>query len=378
MDDENISFCAGVVGEKYLWCINNCDGGLYRINKQSFQVELLAPIADCREDCWPYVKATIYKNKIYFFPLFSNEKIIVYDNSTNEMKKISLMKPESNICYSVAIDKENVLFFPRNSTDKIVYFNMSSGQLRYTSKVKLNFHNNTVFANGKFWIPIYNSNKLVEFDAETGVFKIHYVGQYNLMAIAFDGNLFWLSILNENKVISWSQKTGEIKVYEKKESIGEVETYYIPIVCTSNRVLLLSRCEMDINIVDQESGEIKKALEMPQDFCLLPNRWGYFYAEYQLVGDEIWVFPVWGNRLLIINTLTMEIRGHVLLIPSLKLLYKKYFVNRSAIYTEEKFDLVEYNKLLKFCDSPSEYNRSTNKMDCGNTIYEYVRDSIKI
>lgn len=372
MNDQIMSFNAGIIAENYLWCINNCDGGLYRVDTQGFKIELVAAVTDFKNDFLPYIKATIYKNKVYFFPLFSNGKIILCDIYRNEIEKLPLMDLEKKILYSVSINKSRVLFFPRNSKDKIVYFDMERNKTSYYTNIKLGYHINSVVVNEKNWIPIFNTNKLIEFDTETGTSKTHYISHYKLGAVAFDGELFWLSAANQYKVISWNYKTGEINEYKRKGT-SEKNNVYVTIICANNKIFLLPGYGRNIEMVDKELGVIKKTFNMPEDFCLLPDRWGHAFLEYYLLGDEIWIYPAMGNMLLIIDTLSLDICGYTLLVPSLELLYKKYFIDRSLIYSEENFGLVDYNKFLESADLFHVHKKNIISINYGSIIYQYIK-----
>lgn len=137
-DDYILPISNGILYEGRLWFIGLNDNGIYCMDMETFQAELVQKIpwedASCKRQ--QYGKIVQYKNKILLVPWLASQ-IVIFDMKTKELRyveyKIEMCGLRS--CYFFdGVLKDNKVFLAPFSSERIVCVNMDSEIVEYVSE----------------------------------------------------------------------------------------------------------------------------------------------------------------------------------------------------------------------------------------------------
>lgn len=384
MDFESMSFIAGFVDSEYLWAINDQDGGLYRISRITFNLELMLEV---KEKSF-YYHAIGRNGKIFFFPQLLNDDILVYDTITNSLEKIKLQetrlktsaafKSKYYECIVLEIKKDGVVWlFPHWGQNAAIKFNIFENSVEFIDQwisLSAKSHIDAIdvcTGYGKIWFPSFASSILIEFDPITMKIKKNILQGYKLRTISFDGTDFWLSLTNSADVVSWN---AEKKTLVRYKNNGKSKTLrFGSIICIDNRVILLPVNNIQLYLVDKENQCIIPLNNMPKNFKIYPNHQCVYYWGYQIIGNNLWIFPACGNQLLILDTITWKLTGIELKIQDFKLLYKQYLETQEILIERRNYDLFTLQGLCKILKPMDHKCEKEGMTDSGKNILNYIK-----
>ena len=231
---------AGIYDEGiFVWFIDVYNT-LYRHNKQSKETEYIGIFGHN----WGNYKIAMNNKKLYFAPLYKNNKISAFDMEKKCFEQMSFKddckydrKFRNVVCF------KSFIYFIPDEFPAIMRLNTNTGETEYFSQwlddvSKLPIFNlqegwkNIIFwescvVNEEIAIVIKGINAVMFFNMETGNYEIKSVGgkseQY--FDICFDGQNYYLSSLYENYIVKWnrlSYRISKIKIpsFSRRESTG--------------------------------------------------------------------------------------------------------------------------------------------------------------
>ena len=307
-----ITFLAGVVVDNYIYCSNWLSNGLYRINIEGGQSELLNVFIEEKNISNLHSDAFLYKDDIWFIPSKA-EKIACFNISQNSIEYFDL--PNQG---RVILDKSG------NYT-----FKFSSYQVK-----------NTEFC----WLVPVGYNLLLKLDMKRKEIKnIHGLPPEIKWS---DGTInFYSGYLKENYIYMCPYESSVgIKINTKNDTIqpwGEDiggKRYRLIIPFKSKNICIAQNVGSDISVFDAEMKEEK--IEVDGNNCL-----NNFYLSYWYENDELIIFPFIGNAEIHIKINSMQ----AYTVPIRQEKEKKnYFVQRILEVNGERFLVSDRsNEILK-------------------------------
>lgn len=385
--------------DEYFWGINEVFGGLFKISREGYQVQYVAPLLLGKENLkLKVLKAVNHHSSIVYFPWNSNQKIIIYDKKNNQTGYINFPKKLKNCIQFCDIVERNGKFylFPQWEAAPLLILDPCTWEFNvlykwkdliaaHTSKLKRkNFRIRVVLIDHTVWLSFVKTPLLLEVNLDSLAVKEHSFEKIcNIGAIAFDGSYLWLAGSNEYKVICWDPKTGEINCYINKDQVYDgILMAYSQIICLNSAVILLPSSSKAISFVDKEQEEIRQIDSLPEGFQILKNRTEeFFYWGKRIIDNQLIVFPASGNMLLEINPERLEIVGHKLILEqsAIKELILQYYYKISGKQAETenlRDNIYSLDTLCYLITSKQEEKPEViENRNIGSIIFSYIKDS---
>ena len=343
--------------ETYVWFINSFNI-LYKYNKQSKETEFVGVIAG--QNNWENIGIAANNKKLYFAPLYKNDKISIFDMVQEKIEQIGF----KDYCqydrkFKNAISFKNFVYFIPQEFPAIMRLNTDTNDIEYfsqwvegLSKLKISILHEG-WKNAKFFnfcvvdeeiaMMVNGANAVMFFNMETCNHEIKVIGekpeQYN--NICFDGQNYYLTPLYKDYIVKWNRQSSEISKikissFSRKEGIG-------------------------VNF------------------------------SIQYLNEYVWLFPHFANNAYKINIKTNEIAELPELVEhfedkNLPWYYNRIFASKNTIYaaTQNK-GFVEYNtntSKLNFIKPAAEAsqllwllnNNKTAVQNAGKRIWEHLKE----
>ncbi len=178
-------------------------------------------------------KALFHRDKIIFIPEFYSNKVHIYDCTTNEITPI-IIPADLNRLYWVSdgfIVENDLWLIPGNFEEKIYKINLQSFQVEPLFSFKeyasgengIQAFQKNAFLNGRFYMPIVLTDKIIVYDLKSGTIEILETG-YEKIVRAYCINDSILFATRNSKVIAYKNNNFiEQKITDPviKDGIGE-------------------------------------------------------------------------------------------------------------------------------------------------------------
>jgi len=212
--DMSIKFSCGLVIGNELWVSAEDHNGVYRIDLETNKVQYVTNFAkEHLYGCGLYHNILQYENKLVFIP-WKAQYIAIYDIKNGKMDYVLPTYEHGEVVdnlpkYSAAVKYEDCIYmFP--SRVNAVKLSMRSYELEHLDAFTkdLEGYGTTYGTTGmgyqcgnKMWIPLINTNGIVEFDLQNGDYKKHFVKKSVEGFLDITGEGDWLYVLNRIGVV---------------------------------------------------------------------------------------------------------------------------------------------------------------------------------
>lgn len=217
-----------------------------------------------------YISALERDGKIYLSPYDATEAVC-YDINNNKVEILN-QKNNINVTSWALVEYNDYFFFVLNYHDAILQYNI----------------------------------KTKEWTMHTNVFKdtIHTEPNIpNMWSHTVYKELLWITAINSNKILQFNMNTGKIKALQ----IGSGKENYSAITCDDKYLYIAENHSGNIFYINQENGD-KGIYKMPEGFSILEKNGSVSIAHLKLINmrNYIITIPYKGNSMVKINKKTGE------------------------------------------------------------------------
>jgi hypothetical protein len=225
----------------YIWFINVYNT-LYKYNKQSKEIEYAGVITG--QNNWGNTEIAANNKKLYFTPLYKNDKISFFDMAQKSFKQIDFKDDcEYDRKFKSTVSFKNFVYFIPQEFPAIMRLNTDTNDIEYfsqwvegLSKLQISILQEA-WKNAKFFsfcivdeeiaMTVNGANAVMFFNMKTCNYEINVIGekseQYN--HICFDGQNYYLTPLYKDYIVKWNRQSNEISKikipsFSRKEGIG--------------------------------------------------------------------------------------------------------------------------------------------------------------
>ena len=218
--------------DKQIWCTAFHDPYLYKIDVETRKIERVISILDENEQLDSFINIKIYKNYFIFVKSSSN-KLIFMDRENFKKEEysipasINLKLRFSQKFANLIIRGDNLYIFGFNYRG-IIKFSLLSKQFLiiddFLNKLQIrNFNEKLCIyhyleVKDKIFIPIMNSNAVLEFSIKDDSTTVHYVGDEKQRYIsgAWDGENIWLvpRDVKNGDIVKWNPQNNDVNTYK--------------------------------------------------------------------------------------------------------------------------------------------------------------------
>ena len=212
----NLKTFGGVFYEEHLWFSNNTFNGLFRMNLDSGNIELMDFFPNEKRDLVAaHKKCICYNGKLFFFPANANN-IHIYDISKQKFTVIPIDRDSWEYCGDAILVGEKIYIFMLytnqdvlvlNTQDlslhKIPSFRTAYRQITKNDKIKLFLCRCSEY-NGKIYTAFHGTDVVVSFDVKTEELIFFHTGIEDIFfCYVYDGKCW---------IITWH--TGDVYQYD--------------------------------------------------------------------------------------------------------------------------------------------------------------------
>lgn len=324
------------VEDDFIWFVADGYNTFCRMHIPTGYIEDIVKFDDFPVNSVPYSGFAKIQNQVIFAPL-NEQAICMYNLETKKISKVFFNNPLSWGNFNRAVSYKQYVFLIPLRYEAILRLDSDTGECKYYSEYmetlkpyQSSMHEEffgieTRCADNILLIPCLQINKILEFNMETEEFSFHDLpkGNYDCwQTIPVKNDEYWL--------IPW--KTSSIRKWNKKENTCEVYNNYPKNYKCMEEWFTGARCH----------------------FIKAVN-----------VGNEIILFPCFGNMILSLDTETGEIEEKNIHLPY------SFYERKSNFYLQQPefycAELYKYNKIIAF----SAYDRSL-------LIYDSAKDTLDI
>lgn len=202
-----------------------------------------------------YGKVTQLDNKLIFSPMAS-DFIMVFDYDSSEYKCFEINRKGINFFndkekfYSIQKYKNYIYIIGLGCT-AIIRFDILSGNQKVYNAWENEFNKSIcngdsifqesyITEKGKIIAPACYENKILEFDTDSGNWKIEEIPSYSggYSGICFDGQNYYLCSMTDNKIFKRKNNTNNWEIIELPKNIGINQVQYSGIEYTQNHIIV--------------------------------------------------------------------------------------------------------------------------------------------
>ena len=355
-----------------IWCTMFHDPYLYRIDLKSNELKEVVPILNENNELQSFINIGLHKNLFIFVQALTNE-LILMDRNTFVKQKYKIpseneIKARMNAKTANLLIHNDDLYIFGFDYIGIVKFNFSSKQFtiidKFLSELEIRNYNEVfclydyIKVDEKIFLPVANSNAVIELSLNNDSTTIHYVGneQQRYISGAWDGENIWLAprdVLNGD-IVKWNPTNNSVKQY-KNPLIDEKYKYkgsFDKALKIGNSIIILSSTGINNNIkINIDTEEIV----VFDDFSDCKFYLGNKYSCLHLEDDNL--FYIYDQNLFKYNFETEELKVTKLKFENmnqhvrdgLRFIFKPKYNGNSAIINEQQklnlHHLIEFLKL---------------------------------
>lgn len=269
-----------------------------------------------------------FENRLILAP-FNVQEICEYNLDTQVIKKTALREPLEWGNFRQSIVYKNYVFMIPYRYPAILRYDLRTGTCTYYKKcikelLKYRTSNRTELLGtccvrgNKFLAPTLVSNHILEFDMDSGGYKIYPIGpvEANYAGIIDDGHDYWLIPWTTTAIIRWNYMTGEVKEYKDYPDgfvcTGDLnggDSYMFGGAVYSNNVIWLFPCYANMILcLDVVTGQIQKA-ELNLPYQENTRKSGFYMQQNNYSGcfkyddQHVAALSTYDRSLLIIDTI---------------------------------------------------------------------------
>jgi hypothetical protein len=267
---------------------------LYRYDKKNKEMECMGIIP--AQNFWAYAGVAANNDKLYFAPLYKNNKISIFDTNQKNFEQIDSednSKYDYNFNYTVSF-KNFIYFVPHDfhsimrlntDTKKVEYFSEWMDEFSKLQVLKLQYENwkdlkffNFCVVGTEIALVMHRANAVMFFNMETGGYEIKSIGekseQYH--GICFDGQNYYLSSLYKDYIVKWNRQSNEIlKIKIPSFSRRESRGANFLIQYLNEYVWLFPICANNAYKINVNTNEITELPELTEHFKDKNLAWYY-------------------------------------------------------------------------------------------------------
>jgi len=280
----SVRFGHMILENEEAWFIVEGYNALCRMNLASGEITPILKFEDFPVTGGLYSKFVKIDNTILFSPGNAKE-ICEYDIKTKECKKTPFENPMEYGNFGHIIRYKNYVFLLPWRYPAILRYDLETGECRYYTEclkellaLRTPQHGELLrdfcVREQKLLLPSVQTNKILEFDMETGKHKLYTVGKQvdGYAFIIENGDEYWLISRKTTAVVKWNYQTGKWKrfnKYPKEFSCGSDwnsgDTYMFCDAVKSNGSIWLFPCYANMILrLNLSTEKIEKAdIELP-------------------------------------------------------------------------------------------------------------------
>jgi len=319
-DRTSLTFFDGYFEGNTVWFAAHDFNTLCKMNLGTGKTEVIAKLPSSNAKYGQYCDILKIGDKVVVQPLQSSN-ICEYDLQEKRLKITPLPDPVAPN-FDRMVRYRDHLFIKPNSYPAILQYEIETGVFKFHRNWIDEFSNNDNAAMFAWALSVKDSsllmgssftNKVLEFNMETGRSKTHVVGSegMNYFGMTFDGSDYWL-IPNEGKtIVKWNYETGETTEYTNYPEgfVGETRGF-VGIVCCGHYLLAFPREANMIVRIERTTGKMSEfKIDLPykegQRKSCYPHIISQYYFVKKIDEKRVAALTAYDSSLLIIDTETL-------------------------------------------------------------------------
>ena len=267
------------VSENFAWLIDGNVGIMFQLN---FQERRLLPLEYIGIGA-NYSAIGTVQNDLIIAPCLSDCPFLAYNMERKEIRTLSIEKSyagkknphmvhncieHKGKTYFLGWGYPFILEFDQKTRRHRIYDEIASLVRPYVKEEEfIHIFIQGIFVEDSLYLPLTDTNIIVEFDTETKKFTLHAVGKETnqYLNIAYDGMNIWLSQrIPGAPVLRWNLRTEDITEYGRYpmgcdfSDCREGYSGFINMVSVEGSILLFPDMANMVVEIDQQTGEMKK------------------------------------------------------------------------------------------------------------------------
>lgn len=327
-----------------------------------------------------------YENAIYFFPSMA-DFIVRYDLLKRQESLINIkdFDEEHFLIIGCARVQDKVYMFPHNLGKGVFVFDLQKQTVERDEEISLlfkpGFYSGITFLvrNNRVLLSRFSGNEIVEVDlvSKEITFTKIFANDMQIYAVYFDGSEYWILQMDSSEIYTWNRESDTIQIYKNENnSLENIKTgLYSNMIFLKDGILILPLHLRNIFKINKEKKTIEEFKDLPEEFELVDNRFGYHAVcfQYTLLEDKILLYSDSGNMIMIYELSTAKLSGKKLLIserdvPYLREILKK-IIYANKTYTEND-NVQSLKNLTGILDQSFRKMSMDNHKNVGRLIYE--------
>lgn len=259
-------------GEDY-YCISAECNKLYLVKHQKWEcMKELSTIGNVPQWLNSFSKTAKDERRIYFSP-FRAEEFMCYDIEKGEVQQISDIHEKEMLSYRFVTVYRNKVFYLPNVTKCIAEYDVEK----------------------KTWTKYYEPIEALQNNISEYIYEDLY-GYY------VKDNYMWMTNLYSNRVLQFDMETGIYRLYE----VGDKFSRYVAVAVDAKRLYLSNACSGEISVWNLLSMKKENVYEMPESAQAFKNVQGRDIAHDRLyiIGNYLFAVPRYASALVRINLQT--------------------------------------------------------------------------
>lgn len=405
-DQQSISFYDCAMDESGIWFVAVGYNLLCHMQLASESIDIAEPIPEVKcGSVVEYQSIIMWENKILLLPL-SAEGICIYHTDTGIFSKVYIKDPVKDSFSGGYIFNDRLFLVPR-MYDAIVEYDLRQGTMKYhkecisnCQKATQSYDNSQPFSwwggcqkENRLFVPLVQTNGILEFVMDTGEFHLHRIGDQNLRfwSMRTDGKDFYLCTIQDYSVVRWDYDN---KISSKVKLASDSSEYpFLDIVPVQEAILVFPYQDHNIYMID--SGDSVTSITVPEgkresDYYAKHSK--YLMAKKYDEGRAIALMAS-GNEVQIWNQNRIEKRfpcklpREVLSALIAKRFEKKWVQDRENLYYrsyESYSNIYDISSVTNYLDFiiASDYHIEKNSKEygtekCGMAIHMTVKEKGK-
>ncbi len=395
-----LSYCDMFREGNELWVSNITYSGIFKINALDYESEFVVRFDNevrIRELHWQVLS---YHEWIIFLPE-AGRNIAFFNRNTYGLKYVAALnwvteRDKARIAGAV-IYHDELWIFPRCSSWNVVIINLKDKKVRYRDYygkglpytrqlvVKQPYFRMAAIRQDEIWLPIANTEKIVRYSLVDEGIKIFSLQKSDCKINSIDAadGRFWLTFSDRAEIMEWNPATGMEVDYQINVEWDRNRNPFSGIIPLSGSQCIILPAGVD-RIILMKEAEVKQ-LDYPDGFYRVDSdrESPIEYHSYKRENNKIFIFPSFGNMLLIYDIEKEVLEGNICKVPKgwcreniIKNHVQPYFLQedmqkKRVTYEEREDDLNNFLGCIE-----GNYAGNGEKNYIGKKIYRYI-DLIK-
>lgn len=316
MEHNYYSFFAASMVQSKLWFSERRFNGLFQMDLSTLYVRFVCffPEENILQQ-HIHRKSIVYNEKIVFLP-DKGRSIHVYLVNEDKMLNIPVKvytEQKVPIISDCVIVNHELWIFPGNLDQPLLLFDLETLELEEIWTFNIWCKKNLPIKNNGFvfskivykkdiWASVAHTNIVVRWNISDRTVQSYDTGVNSLFGIYKSQNGFWLNTLTDESLVLWNPDEHSIKLFPVDSKIKKTDVMFNQIIEAGQQVYVLPATSNDILCLNADKEYFQKAFEYPAEFKYIENLKYAKFFNYEIIDNEIWLFPVGGNGILIINT----------------------------------------------------------------------------